>query len=41
VEKCELDLSGSGWGPEASSCEHGNKPSGSIKGGSFLTGWVT
>jgi hypothetical protein len=26
-----LDLSGSGQGPVAGSCEHGNEPSGSIK----------
>jgi len=30
---CGFDSSGSGWGPVASSCEHGNEPSGSIKGG--------
>jgi hypothetical protein len=28
--------SGSGWGPVAGSCEHGNEPSGSIKYGKFL-----
>jgi hypothetical protein len=27
---------GSGQGPVARSCEHGNKPSGSIKGREFL-----
>jgi hypothetical protein len=34
--KCGVDSSGSGWGPVAGSCEHGNEPSGSIKGGEFL-----
>jgi len=24
------------WGPVAGSCEHGNEPSGSIKGGEFF-----
>jgi hypothetical protein len=33
VEKCALDESGSGQRPVASSCEHGNEPLGSIKGG--------
>jgi len=28
--------SGSGWEPVVDSCEHGNGPSGSIKGGEFL-----
>ena len=32
----ELDLSGSGWGQVAGSCECGNKPSSSIKCGKFL-----
>jgi hypothetical protein len=32
VEMCGLDLSGFGQGPVAGSCEHGNEPSGSIKG---------
>jgi hypothetical protein len=32
----KLDSSGSGYGPEADSCEHGNELSGSIKGGEFL-----
>jgi len=31
-----LDASGSGQGPVADSCEHGNEPLGSIKGGEFL-----
>jgi hypothetical protein len=31
-----LDSSGSEWGPVAGSCEHGNEPSGSIKGREFL-----
>jgi hypothetical protein len=33
VGRCELDASGSGQGAAASSCEHGNEPSGSIKRG--------
>jgi hypothetical protein len=33
---CGLDSSGSGYEPVAGSCEHGNKHSGSIKGGEFL-----
>jgi hypothetical protein len=32
----ELDSSGSGQGQAAGSCEHGNDPSGSIKGREFL-----
>jgi hypothetical protein len=28
--------SGSGYGPVAGSCEHGNEPSASTKGGEFL-----
>jgi hypothetical protein len=31
-----LDSSGSGQGPVAGSCEHGNEPSGFIKGREFL-----
>jgi hypothetical protein len=31
-----LDASGSGLGPLVGSCEHGNEPSGSIKGGEFF-----
>jgi hypothetical protein len=31
-----LDASGSGLGPVVCSCEHGNEPSGCIKGGKFL-----
>jgi hypothetical protein len=33
---CGLDSSGSGYGPVVGSCEHGNEPLGSIKGGEFL-----
>jgi hypothetical protein len=33
VGKCGLDLSGSGWGPVAVCCEHGNVPSCSIREG--------
>jgi hypothetical protein len=36
VEKCGLDSSGSEQGPTVGSCEHGNEPSGSVKGGEFL-----
>jgi len=36
VGECGLDASGSGWGPVAGSCEHGNEPSGSIEGGEFV-----
>jgi hypothetical protein len=36
VARCGLDSSDSGQGPVAGSCEHGNEPSGSIKGGKFL-----
>jgi hypothetical protein len=31
-----LTYSGSGYGPVAASCQHGNELSGSIKGGEFL-----
>jgi hypothetical protein len=31
--ECGLDSSGSGYGPVAGSCENGNEPWGSIKGG--------
>jgi hypothetical protein len=31
-----MDSSGSGQGPVAGWCEHGNEPLGSIKGGDFL-----
>jgi hypothetical protein len=34
--RCGPDSSGSGWGPVVDSCEHGNKPLGSVKGGEFL-----
>jgi hypothetical protein len=36
VGRCGLASSGSGKGPVPGSCEHGNKPLGSIKGGEFL-----
>jgi hypothetical protein len=36
VGECELESSGAGKGPVAGPCEHGNEPSGSIKGGEFL-----
>jgi hypothetical protein len=35
-ERSELDASGSGQGLVAGSCEQGNEPLGSIKGGNFL-----
>jgi hypothetical protein len=31
-----LDASGSGQGPVTNTFQHGNEPSGSIKGGEFL-----
>jgi len=36
IGNCGLDTSSSGQGPVVSSCEHGNEPSGSTKGGEFL-----
>jgi hypothetical protein len=33
---CVPDASGSGLGPVTGCCEHGNEPSGSIKGGEIL-----
>jgi hypothetical protein len=33
---CVLVSSGLGWGPVADSCERGNEPSGSMKGGKVL-----
>jgi hypothetical protein len=36
-EDVHLDASGSGWVP----CEHGTESSGSVKGGTFLTSWMT
>jgi len=36
VGGCGLDSYGSGQGPVAGCCEHGNKPSGSIKDEEFL-----
>jgi hypothetical protein len=33
VARCGLDAFDSGQGPVAGCCEHGNEPSGSIKGG--------
>jgi hypothetical protein len=36
VGGCGLDSSGSGQSQVAGSCEHGNNPSGSVKGGDFL-----
>jgi hypothetical protein len=37
VGMCGLDASGSGQEPVTGCCEHGNEPSGSIKGVKFLT----
>jgi hypothetical protein len=34
--KCGLDSTGSGWGPVVGCCEHGNEPSGSVRGGEFF-----
>jgi hypothetical protein len=36
VGSCGLDACGSGYGPVAGSCEHGNDISGSLRGGEFL-----
>jgi hypothetical protein len=36
VRRYGLDLSGSGQGQVAGSCEHGNEPSGSVRDRSFL-----
>jgi hypothetical protein len=36
VGRCGLDSFGSGQGPIAGCCEHGNELPGSIKGGEFL-----
>jgi hypothetical protein len=36
VRRCELAVFGSGKGPVTGSCEHGNEPLGSIKGGGYL-----
>jgi len=36
VGMCGLDVSGSGQGPVAGPCEHGNELSGSIPYGEFL-----
>jgi hypothetical protein len=36
VERCGPDSSVSGYGSVAFPCEHGDEPSGSIKGGKFL-----
>jgi len=33
---CGLDTNTSGWRPAVGSFEHGNIPSGSIKGGEFI-----
>jgi hypothetical protein len=36
VGTCGADASGSGYRPVVGFCEHGNEPSGSVKGGKFL-----
>jgi hypothetical protein len=36
VGRGRLDVPGSGQGPVAGCCEHGNEPSVSMKGGKFL-----
>jgi hypothetical protein len=33
---CGLDSTGTGYGPVAGCCEHGNELSGSTQGGEFL-----
>jgi hypothetical protein len=35
MRRCGLDSSGSGYGPVAGPCEHGNEPSGYIKSVEF------
>jgi hypothetical protein len=35
MERCGFYSSSYGWEPVASCCEHGNEPSGSMKGGEF------
>jgi hypothetical protein len=40
VRGCELDASDSGQGPVVGSCEHGDEPSGFIKGGELLD-WLS
>jgi hypothetical protein len=40
VAECGLNSSGSGQGPVAGCCEHGNELPGSIKGGEFLD-WLS
>jgi hypothetical protein len=37
VGECGLDSTNSGYRPVAGSCEHGNEPSGSIKGEEFTS----
>jgi hypothetical protein len=37
VGRCGLDSSGSVQGPVEGPCEYCNEPSGSVKGGNFLT----
>jgi hypothetical protein len=41
VGRCELNSTGSGYGPGASCCEAGNETSGSIKAEYFLSNCVT
>jgi hypothetical protein len=36
VWRCGMDWFGSEYGPAASSCEHGNEPSGSVTGENFF-----
>jgi hypothetical protein len=36
VRSCGLNTSGSGEGPVAGFCEHGNEPPGSMKGEEFI-----
>jgi hypothetical protein len=41
VGNCGVNSSGSGYGPVAGCCEHGNELSGSVKVESFLTYLLT
>jgi hypothetical protein len=41
LRMCGLDSFGSGYDIAEGSCDHGNEPSGSIKGGNFLTSLAT
>jgi hypothetical protein len=36
VERCGLDVPGSGFGPMAGCCKHGSEPPGCVRGWRFL-----